>query len=75
MPNTYRIQVLTKDQTEVGEFCDAQYFDVPITMSIKEFKKQHEDEVETEKAKRIANFVNSVKHPPAEPEPRDNEVI
>jgi hypothetical protein len=64
MANTYRIQVLTKEFVpEVGlEYSDAQYFDIPIDMTIQEFQQFYEAEIETEKSTRINSFIANVKN-------------
>lgn len=77
MPNTYRIQVLTKDFVkELGiEYSDAQYFDIPVDMTIEEFQKQNEDTINSEKEKRISSFIESIKNPPTPVEPTKDELI
>lgn len=60
--NQVFIQVRIKEQTEVGEYNDAIYFtqdeyNSPDIQTI----------IEQEKQRRIQNFVDSVKNPPAEP--------
>lgn len=66
MPNTYRIQVITKDYVpELGhEYSDAQYFQVDSSMTIDEFRSQNESLIEAEKSKRIANWIDAIKNPP-----------
>lgn len=75
MPNTYRIQVITKDETEIGTYCDAQYLEMPSDMTLAEFQKQSESLVEDEKNKRIAAWVDSIKNPPAQAEPTKEDLI
>ena len=74
MPNTYRIQVITKDETEIGTYQDAQYFDIPTDMTIEQFQKENESVIDAEKSKRIANWIDAVKNPPIMPEPTKEQL-
>lgn len=77
MPNTYRIQVLTKEfVNEIGAvYSDAQYFTVDSTMSIEDFIAQKETEINQEKDRRIANWIDAIKNPPPQPEPTKEQLI
>jgi hypothetical protein len=74
MPNTYRIQVITKDITEVGEYCDAIYLDMPVDMTLEQFQKENESVIDDEKNRRIANWIDAVKNPPAPVEPTKEDL-
>ena len=74
MPNTYRIQVITKDETEVGTYQDAQYFSIPTDMTLEQFQKENEGAIEDEKNRRIANWIDAVKNPPAPVEPSKEDL-
>jgi hypothetical protein len=64
--DTYQLQVKTSDMTSVGvEYNDAQYYTCPENMTLATCKDYLHDEIVTEKAKRIANFEDAIKNPPA----------
>lgn len=77
MANTYRIQVITKEFIpEVGtEYQDAQYFDVPVDMTIEQFQAEKEAEINAEKEARIQRYVDAVKNPPPVVEPTKEELM
>lgn len=77
MANTYRVQVLTKEFVKElnTEYSDAQYFEIPVDMTIEQFQKQNEDIINAEKSNRIANFIEAIKNPPIQEPPTKEELI
>lgn len=77
MPNTYRIQVITKETVkETGtEYQDAQYFDVPLDTKLSDFIDANEVGINAERDRRIANYVQAVLHPAPEKEPTKDELL
>lgn len=69
--DTYRIQVLTKDFVpELGhDYADAQYLDVPASMTLDEVKGVYGASVSIEKEKRIAARIHEKQNPPTPVEP------
>ena len=61
--DTYKLQVITKDMTEVGEYQDAQYYTCSPSISVAECIQSHQEEIAIEKEKRLANYVSAVKNP------------
>lgn len=76
MPNTYRIQVLTKEFVkEIGAvYSDAQYFTVDSTMSMEDFIASKEADINAEKDRRIANWIDAIKNPPPPVEPTKEQL-
>ena len=76
MAETYRIQVITSTYVpELGHtYTDAQYLNVPSTMSLDEVKATYETEIKAEEAKRIAARVDEKLNPPAPVEPSKEEL-
>lgn len=77
MPNTYKIQVITKDYVpELGhEYVDAQYFDVPLDTKIEDFIASKETEINAEKDSRIAARVYERQNPPVQKELSKEELM
>ena len=70
------MQVITTDFVkEIGtEYKDAQYYSIPVDMTIQEFQSQNEEAINAEKDKRIANWVEAIKNPPQQAEPTKEEL-
>jgi hypothetical protein len=63
-----RIQVLIKEQTEVGEFQDALYF------TEEEYASLSEKDIQKMIDTRIENWVNQVQNPPIPEEPTKEDL-
>ena len=71
MSDTIKIQVITKEQTPYGEYCDAIYY-----KDIAEYEARRDDgSHEAEKSSRVANYVNAVKNPVTPAEPTKEELL
>lgn len=68
VPDDAKIQIRIKEKTEVGEFNDAIYY------TATEWSQVKEKDIETEKQRRINNWINAVKNPPEYIEPTKEEL-
>lgn len=77
MANTYRVQVLTNTFVpELGyNYQDAQYFDIPLGMTMADFRAMNESKVLAEESKRIASRVSEKLNPPKPKEPTKEELM
>ena len=71
MSDTIKIQVITKEQTPYGEYCDAIYY-----KDMAEYEARRDDGSHgVEKSKRVANYINAVKNPGTPVEPTKEELL
>ena len=68
MSEQIMIQIRFKEQTEVGEYNDALYFDLPT------YENMIQADVDVLKQARVTNWVNSAKNAPAPIEPTKAEL-
>jgi len=77
MASTYRVQVLTKTFVpELGhEYSDAQYLEVPSTMTLEDVKVAFGAQIQAEENKRIAARIFEKQNPTPQPEPTKEQLI